>query len=234
MSPSAPISSDSSQHSTRFVFLAGLFVAALVISNVIAGKLVDFAGVVLPAAVLLFPVTYILGDIFTEVYGFRRSRLVIWLGFAANALLVLFASLTVALPPPGFFADQSAWATVLGMAPRVAVASLIGYWAGEFSNSIVLSVLKKVTKGRWLWTRTIGSTLVGQAVDTALFLSIAFLGLVPLPVLGGMIVAQYLFKVAYEAVLTPVTYAVVRWLKKAEGMDPFDEGVSYNPFARRV
>lgn len=222
---------DSVSYSSRFVFLSGLFVAALVISNVIAGKLVDFAGVVLPAAVVLFPVTYVLGDIFTEVYGYRRSRMVIWLGFVTNAVLIAFASLAVALPAPGFFHDQGAWATVLGMAPRVAVASLIAYWAGEFSNSAVLSLMKKTTRGRWLWTRTIGSTLVGQGVDTALFLGIAFTGLVPPEVLGGMIVAQYLFKVSYEVVLTPVTYAVVRWLKKKEGLDCFDDEISYNPFA---
>jgi uncharacterized integral membrane protein (TIGR00697 family) len=221
-------------HSSRFVLLSGLFVAALIVSNVIAGRLVDFFGVVLPAAVLLFPVTYILGDIFTEVYGYQRSRLVIWLGFFANLVLIAFSTLAVVLPAPGFFQDQSAWATVLGMAPRVAVASLIAYWAGEFGNAAVLSLLKKATKGRWLWTRTIGSTLVGQALDTGLFISIAFFGLVPAPVLIGMIVAQYLFKVGYEVVFTPVTYAVVGWLKRKEGIDTFDEGISYNPFGSRT
>ena len=217
-------------HSSRFVFLTAIFVACLLISNLIAGRLIEIAGVVLPAAVLIFPITYILGDVCTEVYGYRRARLVIWTGFAANCLLAGFALLTVALPAPAFFENRAAYALVLGQTPRVVLASLTAFWCGEFLNAFVLSVLKKVTRGRHLWSRTIGSTLVGQAADTGIFLTVAFAGLIPWPVLVAMMGAQYLFKVAYEALCTPLTYAVVRRLKRAEGIDVFDHGISYNPF----
>lgn len=218
-------------HSSRFVFLTAIFVACLLISNLIAGRLIEIASVVLPAAVLIFPVTYILGDVCTEVYGYRRARLVIWTGFAANCLMVGFALLAIALPAPAFFADRAAYATVLGLAPRVVLASLAAFWCGEFLNAFVLSVLKRATRGRHLWSRTIGSTLVGQAADTGIFITVAFAGLVPWPALVGMMWAQYLFKVAYEALCTPLTYAVVHHFKRAEGLDVFDDGIRYNPFA---
>ena len=222
-----------SSHSSLFVAITTLFVACLLVSNIVAGKLISFAGTFLPAAVILFPLTYIMGDILTEVYGFARARMVIWLGFAANALMSLVFLIVVALPFPDFFQNQTAFATVLGFAPRIVVASLIAYWAGEFANSIVLSALKKTTKGRYLWIRTIGSTIVGQAVDTAFFITIAFAGTLPADVLLTLVLNQYLFKVVYEVVLTPVTYVVVRIFKKTEGIDTFDTGVRYNPFASR-
>jgi uncharacterized integral membrane protein (TIGR00697 family) len=217
-------------HSSRFVFLTAIFVACLLISNLIAGRLIEIAGVALPAAVLIFPITYILGDVCTEVYGYRRARLVIWTGLAANCLMVGFALLAVALPAPAFFADQAAYATVLGQAPRVVIASLAAFWCGEFLNAFVLSVLKRATRGRHLWSRTIGSTLVGQAADTGIFITVAFAGLIPWPAFFGMMWAQYLFKVAYEALCTPLTYVVVHRLKRAEGLDVFDDGIGYNPF----
>jgi hypothetical protein len=217
-------------HSSRFVFLTAIFVACLLISNLIAGRLIEIAGVVLPAAVLIFPVTYILGDVCTEVYGYRRARLVIWTGFAANCLMVGFALLAIGLPAPAFFADRAAYATVLGQAPRMVSASLAAFWCGEFLNAFVLSALKRATRGRHLWSRTIGSTLVGQAADTGIFLTVAFAGLIPWPVLFAMMGAQYLFKVGFEALCTPLTYAVVGWLKRAEGLDVFDDGIRYNPF----
>lgn len=217
--------------SPLFLVLFGVFLTCLLVSNVIAGKLMQVAGVVLPSAVILFPVTYILGDVFTEVYGFRKTRFVIWIGFAANALMSVIFLCAVVLPVPSFFDGQAAYATVLGMTPRVVGASLVAYWAGEFANSITLSALKKLTRGRFLWTRTIGSTVVGQALDTALFITISFVGLVPAPVLLQMIVAQYLFKVAYETILTPLTYLVVNRVKRFEGIDTFDKGIAYNPFS---
>ncbi|MDA8426606.1 MAG: queuosine precursor transporter [Treponema sp.] len=220
-----------SSFSPLFLGLFALFLTCLLVSNIIAGKLIDVAGVILPSAVMLFPITYILGDVFTEVYGFRKTRSVIWMGFAANALMSLVFIAAVALPFPPFFKEQGAYAAVLGMTPRIVAASLVAYWAGEFANSITLSLLKKATKGRFLWTRTIGSTVVGQGLDTAIFISFGFVGLVPTPVLFQMMLAQYLFKVAYEAVLTPVTYAIVRRVKRAEGIDTYDAGVVYNPFA---
>lgn len=220
-----------STFSPLFLVLFAAFLTCLLVSNIIAGKLIEVAGVVLPSAVILFPVTYILGDVFTEVYGFRKTRSVIWIGFAANALMSVVFLCAVALPVPPFFKGQDAYAMVLGMTPRIVAASLVAYWAGEFANSITLSALKKLTKGRFLWTRTIGSTVVGQGLDTALFIAIGFAGLVPKVVLFQMMLAQYLFKVAYETILTPLTYLIVGRIKRAEGVDAFDRGVAYNPFA---
>jgi queuosine precursor transporter len=221
---------DDSAYSPVFLALFAAFLTCLIVSNVIAGKLISILGVVLPSAVILFPITYILGDVFTEVYGYRKTRFVIWVGFAANVLMSLVFLAAIALPYPPFFKDQGAYATVLGMTPRIVLASLVAYWTGEFANSITLSLLKKATGGKHLWTRTISSTLVGQAFDTALFISIGFALTVPGPVLVQMMVAQYLFKVAYEIVLTPVTYLVVGAIKRREGVDTFDKGVAYNPF----
>ncbi|MHB0898487.1 MAG: queuosine precursor transporter [Spirochaetales bacterium] len=221
---------DDSSFSKLFIVLFGLFITCLLISNVIAGKLISIAGIVLPSAVILFPITYILGDVFTEVYGFRKTRLVIWGGFAANLIMSLVFIAAIALPSPSFFADSAAYAKVLGMTPRIVFASLVAYWAGEFANSIVLSLLKKTTRGKHLWMRTIGSTIAGQALDTALFIAIGFFGDVPLPVLFQMMIAQYLFKVSYEVVFTPLTYLIVGKIKKIEKIDTFDKGVAYNPF----
>lgn len=214
-----------------FLVLFGAFLTCLLVSNIIAGKLMQVAGVVLPSAVIVFPITYLLGDLFTEVYGFRRTRIVIWIGFAANGFMSLIFMAAIALPVPDFFKSQDAYATVLGMTPRIVIASLVAYWAGEFANSITLSALKKLTNGRLLWTRTIGSTVVGQGLDTALFITISFIGTVPPGVLLELMVAQYVFKVAYEIVLTPLTYLIVGKVKRAEGLDAFDRGVVYNPFA---
>jgi queuosine precursor transporter len=221
---------DDSSFSPLFLSLFALFLACLLVSNVIAGRLISVFGIPLPSAVILFPVTYILGDIFTEVYGFRKTRRVIWIGFAANLLMSLVFLAAIALPAPGFFKDREAYATVLGMTPRIVLASLVAYWMGEFANSITLSLLKKATGGKYLWTRTISSTVVGQALDTALFIAIGFAGSVPGPVLFQMMLAQYLFKVAYETLLTPLTYLVVGAVKRREGVDVFDSGVAYNPF----
>jgi len=221
---------DDSSFSKLFIVLFGLFITCLLISNVIAGKLISIAGVVLPSAVILFPITYILGDVFTEVYGFRKTRLVIWGGFAANLIMSLIFMAAIALPSPSFFADSAAYAKVLGMTPRIVFASLVAYWAGEFANSIVLSLLKKTTKGKRLWMRTIGSTIAGQALDTALFITISFFGEVPPSVLLQMVIAQYLFKVGYEIIFTPLTYLIVGKIKKIENVDTFDTGVAYNPF----
>jgi uncharacterized integral membrane protein (TIGR00697 family) len=221
---------DDSSFSPVFLFLFALFLTCLLVSNIIAGKLILAFGLVLPSAVVLFPITYILGDVFTEVYGFRRTRIVIWSGFAANVLMSAVFLLAIALPFPAFFKDQEAYAKVLGITPRIVAASLVAYWAGEFANSITLSALKKVTKGHYLWTRTISSTIVGQGLDTALFIGLSFAGSVSTPVLLQMMIAQYLFKVAYEVILTPVTYLVVGQVKKREGIDAFDVGIAYNPF----
>lgn len=217
-----------------YLIIGCLFVTCLLLSNIIAGKLISFFGIVLPAAVILFPVTYIFGDILTEVYGFKRSRLVIWTGFGCNLLMAVVFMLTVALPHPEFWQYQDAYMAVLGMAPRVVAASLIGYFFGEFVNSAVLSKMKLLTKGKWLFTRTIGSTIIGEGIDTVIFITIAFTGTVTVPVLLSMMVAQYVFKVIFEIAATPLTYLAVGWVKKKEAVDTYDWDVKYNPFSLRI
>ena len=217
-----------------FIVLGILFVTCLLISNIIAGKLIQVYGMVLPAAVILFPITYIFGDILTEVYGFKRSRLVIWTGFACNVLMVLVFCAVIALPHPSFWNGQDAYSTVLGMTPRLVIASLIAYFVGEFLNSVVLSKMKVLTNGRWLALRTIGSTVVGEGLDTLIFVSIAFFGVVPISVLIQMILLQYVWKVAYEVLLTPATYMVVHWIKRKEGIDSYDRDINYNPFSLKI
>ncbi len=222
--------SEDKKVSQLFVILACLFVSSLLLSNVITGKLISIAGLVLPGAAILFPLTYIFGDVLTEVYGFKKARMVIWLGFACNILMVGVFLLVMAIPSPEFFKGEAAFASVLGMTPRIVMASLLAYFAGEFFNSALLSKMKILTQGRFLWIRTIGSTLVGEGVDTVLFIVLAFWGLLPAGVLGQMIIFQYVFKVAYEVAVTPLTYALVGWLKRKEGIDTYDYGVYYNPF----
>jgi hypothetical protein len=213
-----------------FVFLSGIFTACLVLSNIIAGKLILIGPFVVTAGIVIFPVTYILGDVFTEVYGYRKTALVIWTGFAANLLLVLISFVTITLPSPGFFQNAPAYQTVLGLTWRTVIGSLTAYLLGEFTNSAILSLMKKMTKGRFLWMRTIGSTLAGQGIDSIVFLTIVFAGTMPVPVIAGMILTQYGIKVLYEALFTPVTYLAVHLIRKHEHQNVLDEGISYNPF----
>lgn len=155
--------------SPLFLLFTTFFVTCLLLANIIAGKLIQVFGIILPAAIIIFPITYILGDVFTEVYGFERTRLVIWMGFVANLLMMAVFTLTIILPYPDFWKDQTAYRLVLGITPRVVAASTIAYIAGEFSNSFILSRLKIFTRGKMLWVRTIGSTMVGEGIDTVLF-----------------------------------------------------------------
>ena len=206
-----------------------VFVACLLLSNLIAGKMWAVTeDITLPAAVILFPVTYILGDVFTEVYGFRKARLIIWAGFAASFFAVIIYLITIALPHPGYWEGQEAYATVMGTTPRVAIASFAGYLFGEFSNSMILSRLKVLTGGKKLWVRTITSTLIGEGFDSVIFIMISFWGTMENSVVLKMILFQYLFKVLYEILFTPVTYAVVKFVKKKEGIDTFDRDIKYN------
>ena len=215
--------------SKLFMCIGITFVTCLLLSNLIAGKMWAVTeNIILPAAVILFPLTYIIGDVFTEVYGFRKARNIIWLGFGCSFFAVMIYLITIALPHPGYWEGQEAYATVMGTTPRVAVASFAGYLFGEFSNSIILSRLKVATKGRNLWMRTILSTVVGEGLDSVIFIMISFWGTMENSVVLKMILFQYLFKVAYEVVFTPVTYAVVKVIKKAEGIDTYDEGIRYN------
>lgn len=208
--------------------VAVVYITCLLLSNLIAGKMWAVTGsITLPAAVILFPITYIFGDIFTEVYGFKKARTVIWLGFGCSFFAVMIYLITIALPHPGFWVNQDAYAIVMGTTPRVAAASFIGYLFGELSNSMILSKMKVMTKGKNLWMRTIFSTLVGEGFDSVIFIVISFWGTMDNATVLQMILFQYLFKVGYEVIFTPVTYAVVRWLKKKENVDTFDYDVKY-------
>jgi len=212
-----------------FLILSSIFISSLIVSNIIAVKLIDILGLILPAAIVVFPVTYIFGDILTEVYGYPRARLVIWLGFFANLLVVIFIKIGEWLPSAEVWPNQQAYHAILGYTPRILLASFTAYLCGEFANSFVLSKLKILTQGRWLWTRTIGSTLVGQLIDSGIFITLAFVGVVQLPILLRIIVAQWLFKTAYEALATPLTYLIVGILKRKEGIDVYDYETDFNP-----
>jgi len=212
-----------------FMIIAVIYVTCLLLSNIIAGKMwAVTSNITLPAAVILFPITYIFGDVFTEVYGFKKARTIIWIGFGCSFFAVTVYLITIALPYPDFWGNQDAYTVVMGTTPRVAAASFIGYLFGEFSNSMVLSKLKVATGGRKLWVRTILSTLVGQGFDSIIFIMISFWGTMDNATVFQMILYQYLFKVFYEIIFTPVTYAVVKWIKKKECVDTFDYNVKYN------
>ncbi len=179
---------------------------------------------------VIFPISYIFGDILTEVYGYARARQVIWIGFACNAFAVLAIWIGGLLAPAGFWNAQPAYERILGYTPRLLAASFAAYLVGEFLNSLVLAKMKIATRGRWLWTRTIGSTLVGEAADSAIFITAAFAGVIPWANLAQVAMAQWLFKSAYEIAATPATYAIVRFLKRKEGVDYYDTDTNFNPF----
>jgi hypothetical protein len=217
----------------RFRYLDALtttFVVILLVSNLVAQKVIRIGPVSTSGAMLLFPITYIFGDIFTEIYGYAASRRAIWLGFFGTALLYAVSAIVIALPSDPQFHNQQAFITVFGILPRILIASLIAFWAGEFANSYTMAKLKLITKGRWLWTRTVGSTVVGQAVDTTLVIVITFAGTFTPGKLFQIIWQGYLLKVAYEVLATPLTYLVVNWLKRAEHVDTFDTHTNFNPF----
>lgn len=216
--------------SSLFVVITALFVTTLLTANIIAVKVVDLFGLVLPAGIVIFPLSYIFGDILTEVYGYRQARRVIWLGFFCNLVLVAGVLAGQLLPPASFWEGQAAYERILGYSPRLLVASFLAYLAGEFANSYVLARLKVLTRGRFLWTRTIGSTLVGQGLDSLVFITVAFLG-TPGMALAPVILTQWAAKCLYEALATPFTYLVVNWLKRVEGLDAFDVGIDFNPLA---
>jgi uncharacterized integral membrane protein (TIGR00697 family) len=218
--------------SHRFVIIAAVFVTCLITANIIAVKVISFGSIFLPAAIFVFPVSYIFGDILTEVYGYRWARRVIWLGFICNLIFVFFAWVGLKLPPAPFWGDQEAYKSILGYAPRLLAASFCGYLVGEFANSFVLSKMKILTRGRWLWSRTIGSTIVGEGLDTVIFIILAFIGtssFVPI-----MILYHWLAKTLIEAVATPLTYAVVNYLKRKEAIDTYDYTTDFSPFSLKL
>lgn len=213
-----------------YVAIAMVFVTCLVVANIIAVKLVAIGGLVAPAALIIFPLSYVFGDVLTEVYGYARTRPVIWLAFGCNLLAVAAIAAGQALPPaPPFVDAQPAYERILGYAPRLLLGSFAAFLVGEFANAIVLSRMKVATGGRHLWTRTIGSTVVGQGLDTAVFDVIAFGGVLPGDVIFSIVLTAWALKVAYEVLVTPLTYLVVNFLKRREGLDVFDTNVDLNP-----
>lgn len=217
-------------YSQWFVIIVAIFITTLVIANIIAVKLVNIGGMIVPAAVVIFPLSYIFGDVLTEVYGYANARKVIWLGFACNLLAVIAITLGQIIPPAPFALDvQSSYERILGYAPRLLAASFLAYLVGEFANSFVLSKMKIMTSGRYLWTRTIGSTLIGEGLDSLIFITIAFMGVIPPDGLVNAIITQWLFKSVYEIIATPLTYFVVNSLKRLEGIDTFDYSTNFNP-----
>ena len=223
-----------------FDFVMAAFVTILLLSNVLgAGKVavVDLPGLgpwPFGAGILFFPVAYVIGDVLTEVYGYARARRCIWAGFAALLFMAFMAFVVVALPPAPTWHGQQAYEQVFGQVPRIVFASIAAFWAGEFVNSYVLARMKIWTRGRHLWTRTIGSTVAGQGVDSLIFYPLAFYGVWDNDTLLVVLLTQWALKVGWEALLTPVTYAVVGWLKRREGVDVYDEATDFTPFRARV
>ena len=226
----------------RLPLITAVFVTSLIIANIIAVKIVALGPLILSAAILIFPLSYIFGDILTEVYGYARARRVIWIGFGCNLLAVIVIWLSLELPPAPFWklgpfdsprSSQQAYQAIFGFTPRILAASFIAYLVGEFLNSFVLAKMKIATRGRHLWMRTIGSTLVGQLADSGVFISLAFYGTIPPGALGGLIVTQWLVKSAYEALVTPFTYLAVNYLKRVEGEDYYDRKTDFNPLKWR-
>jgi uncharacterized integral membrane protein (TIGR00697 family) len=214
----------------RFDLICSLFVAVYLISQVSSSKLFAIGPFQFPGGIIVFPLAYIFGDILTEVYGYAKARRAIWLGFFAALLMSAVLLIVQHLPSAPFWGNQQAYESILGFVPRITVASIAAYWMGEFANSYVLARMKILTRGRWLWTRTIGSTVVGQAVDSGVFGTVALAGVVPTRSVLTIIVSIYLFKVAYEVVATPLTYIAVDHLKRIEGIDVYDYNSKFSPF----
>jgi uncharacterized integral membrane protein (TIGR00697 family) len=214
--------------SFRLVIITAIFITCLITANTIAVKVITIGLFTLPAAIFVFPISYIFGDVLTEVYGYRAARRIIWLGFICNLVFVFFAWIGQILPSASFWVDQSAYVSILGVTWRILVASFCGYLVGEFVNSYILSRMKIFTKGRWLWSRTIGSTIFGEGFDTAIFITLAYIG--TSATIPTMILTHWIAKVLIEVFFTPATYAIVNWLKHEEGIDTYDYQTKYNPF----
>lgn len=212
--------------------ITGLFTGILILSNILASKMVQIGPFVFDGGTLLFPFSYIFGDVLTEVYGYKESRKVIWTGLIMLVFMTLNIWIIGHLPAEASWGFQSDFNNILMQMPRIVLASIVAYFAGEYSNSVVLSKMKVITGGKHLWARTIGSTLVGEFLDSGLFVAIAFLGIYPLPVLIVMALSNYLFKTLIEACFTPATYLIVGYVKKAEQMDVYDFSERYNPLPK--
>ncbi len=213
-----------------FDLVLATFVAVLLISNVASTKILLLGPFTFDGGTVLFPVSYIFGDILVEVYGYARARRVIWTGFLFLGLMAAILALVGTLPPAPGWENQEAYIRILGATPRIVAGSLLGYWLGSFSNSAVMALMKVATGGRWLWMRTIGSTIVGEGVDTLAFVLVAFAGTLPWSTLWLVVISNYVFKTGFEALATPLTYAVTGFLKRAEGVDVYDYDTNLSPF----
>ena len=231
MSQESPPVRDKQRYSSWFIISVAIFITCLITANITAVKLVSVFGLILPAAIVIFPVSYIFGDILTEVYGYRQARWVIWLGFFCNLIAVGAIWLGQILTPASFWNGQEAYERILGYTPRLLLASFLAYLIGEFANAFVMARMKIATRGRWLWTRTVGSTLVGEGLDSLIFMTLAFAGEIPMKGLASAVITQWLTKSLYEAAVTPLTYGVVRFLKRREGLDVYDYETRFNPFS---
>ena len=230
-----PANAASVRQFRAFDIVMAAFVAILLLSNVIgAGKVAELGGWTFGAGILFFPLGYVIGDVLTEVYGYARARRCIWVGFSALLFMAFMSWVVVSLPPAAGWEGQAAYESVFGQVPRIVFASIVAFWAGEFVNSFVLAKMKVWTKGKHLWSRTIGSTVVGQGIDSIIFYPLAFWGVWDNAQVLMVMVTNWGLKVAWEAVLTPVTYAVVGWLKRHEGVDLFDDGTDFTPFKTGV
>lgn len=213
-------------------FIMVAFVTVLLTSNLIgAGKIVTIAGFTFGAGILFFPLSYVFGDILTEVYGYARSRKVVWAGFVAMIYASIMATVIVKLPPAAGWVGQEAYEAAFGQAPRIVMASLIAFFCGEFTNSFVLAKMKLLTAGKHLWMRTIGSTVAGEGVDSLLFYPLAFWGIWEPALVFTVMVSNYFLKVAWEVILTPVTYRIVAFLKRSEHEDYYDRNTRFTPFS---
>ena len=232
-SSSSPAPVPGSRRSYRYYDLVmAAFVTVLLCANLIgASKVAQVGPLTFGAGVLFFPLSYVFGDVLTEVYGYARARKVVWAGFGAMAFASFMSAVVLAFPPAPGWAHQEAFATVFGNTPRIVLASLIAYFCGEFANSYVLARLKVRTEGRWLWLRTIGSTIVGEGIDSLIFYPLAFVGVWADELVLTVMVTNYLFKVGWEAAITPVTYRVVGFLKRAESEDYYDRDTNFTPFS---
>jgi uncharacterized integral membrane protein (TIGR00697 family) len=210
--------------------IMAVFVTVLIVSNIASTKVMVLGPFTFDGGTILFPLAYIFGDVLTEVYGYRASRRVIWTGFACLALMAVTLGIVDLLPPASDWTLQEAYHAILGQTPRIVLGSLAAYWAGEFVNSYILAKLKVFTDGRWLWVRTISSTIFGEGVDTSIFLLIAFLGVWSNELLWTVFFSNYVFKVGVETVFTPLTYQVVKRLKQVENEDFYDRETNFNPF----
>lgn len=233
--PLAHVNASTVRQFRTFDIVMAAFVAILLLSNLIgAAKLSTVGGFTFGAGILFFPLGYVIGDVLTEVYGYAHARRCIWAGFGALIFMAFMSWVVVRLPPAAGWEGQAAYESVFGQVPRIVLASIIAFWAGEFVNSFVLARMKILTSGRYLWTRTIGSTVFGQAVDSLIFYPLAFYGSWSTTQVVTVMITNWALKVTWEAVLTPVTYLVVGWLKRHEGVDVYDEGTNFSPFRTAV